>query len=237
MAGRALPVPLQPTPVAPRLPFFFGSRHGGDDPNAPKLGVVPEGAHPGHAHAQARAVDQALFARIHAGDRAAFESCFERYFRPLWVFAYGYLHMGADAEEVVQEVFVSFWQRHESLDLQSTLAVSLYLGVKRQALGARRRSGVTVAEVPTTPAGVVGLASERSATSATTTMGELEQRLDAALDTLSPQRREMLRLRWVEGLELEEIAAIMEIPVSAVKISIQQCIGDIRPILEAPRRD
>jgi RNA polymerase sigma-70 factor (ECF subfamily) len=58
------------------------------------------------------------------------------------------------------------------------------------------------------------------------------QPLDAALAGLSPERRELLTLRFVDDLSLAEIAAALQIPLGTVKSRLHLAIKELR---EDPR--
>ncbi|HLF12027.1 MAG TPA: sigma-70 family RNA polymerase sigma factor, partial [Gammaproteobacteria bacterium] len=52
--------------------------------------------------------------------------------------------------------------------------------------------------------------------------------LDAVLAGLSAERREVLTLRFVDDLSLEEIAAALEIPLGTVKSRLHLAIRQLR---------
>jgi RNA polymerase sigma-70 factor (ECF subfamily) len=52
--------------------------------------------------------------------------------------------------------------------------------------------------------------------------------IDAALASLSPERREVLTLRFVDDLSLAEIAAALEIPLGTVKSRLHLAIQELR---------
>jgi RNA polymerase sigma-70 factor (ECF subfamily) len=52
--------------------------------------------------------------------------------------------------------------------------------------------------------------------------------IDAALGALSPERREVLTLRFVDDLSLAEIAAALEIPLGTVKSRLHLAIKELR---------
>jgi RNA polymerase sigma-70 factor (ECF subfamily) len=52
--------------------------------------------------------------------------------------------------------------------------------------------------------------------------------LDRLLASLSPQRQEILMLRFVDGMSLEEVAAVLEIPLGTVKSRLHNAIRALR---------
>ena len=63
---------------------------------------------------------------IKKGDKSAFEMLFKQYYRMLVIFAAKYLRSYEDAEELVQQVFVSFWEKAPATDITSSLKAYLY---------------------------------------------------------------------------------------------------------------
>jgi len=52
--------------------------------------------------------------------------------------------------------------------------------------------------------------------------------IDAALDALSPERREVLTLRFVDDLSLAEIAVALEVPLGTVKSRLPLALKELR---------
>lgn len=64
------------------------------------------------------------------GDRKAFAEIFERYNDVLFVHAYNKLRNKEEARDVVQDVFVRFWNKREQIELKSNLSGYLYVMVR-----------------------------------------------------------------------------------------------------------
>ncbi|HEY0611469.1 MAG TPA: sigma factor [Chitinophaga sp.] len=64
--------------------------------------------------------DVMLLAQLRAGDPEAFEILFNRYFKLLWMEAYARLDDADEAEDIVQEFFMEFWERQLYLGIQQS---------------------------------------------------------------------------------------------------------------------
>ena len=62
--------------------------------------------------------DKTLMTLLKTGDRPAFTEIYNRYWDRLYFVAYSHLKSEAATEEVVQEVFLTLWQRREQLDIE-----------------------------------------------------------------------------------------------------------------------
>ena len=63
--------------------------------------------------------DLELIALLNTGDQKAFESIYRRYAAELFRYARKTITRKEDCEEIIQEVFSSLWERHESLRILS----------------------------------------------------------------------------------------------------------------------
>jgi RNA polymerase sigma-70 factor (ECF subfamily) len=70
--------------------------------------------------------DAALLQRVTLGDSAAYTEIYNRYWQKLFSIAAHKLNSLADAEELVQDIFLELWNRRETLSVTSKL--SSYLG-------------------------------------------------------------------------------------------------------------
>jgi RNA polymerase sigma-70 factor (ECF subfamily) len=74
--------------------------------------------------------DQQLLDLIRTDDRGAFTELYNRYWDKTYAVALHRLEDEHEAEEVVQEVFLSIWQRRATLQLTHTVATYLAVAVK-----------------------------------------------------------------------------------------------------------
>jgi RNA polymerase sigma-70 factor (family 1) len=63
--------------------------------------------------------DQELIALINQGDEKAFAEIYKRYVADLFRYARKTIYAKEDCEEIIQEVFISLWERRESLRILS----------------------------------------------------------------------------------------------------------------------
>ncbi len=68
------------------------------------------------------------------GDNAAFKTIYQRYWKKLLYFANQKTGHFPDAENLVQDVFASLWQRHKTLTITATLENYLVVSVKYRVL-------------------------------------------------------------------------------------------------------
>ena len=164
--------------------------------------------------------DQELIAAINSGDESAFELLYYRYRD--WVAALAFRFTG-DSElalDVMQETFLYFVKKFPGFKLTSQLKTFLYPAVRNLSIAARRQrdrfsgdaaSNATLEEMPN------DLSVEQSS-----------DRVGAVLRVIPEEHREVLLLRFVEGLSLNEIASALEIPLGTVKSRLHNALEKLR---------
>lgn len=75
--------------------------------------------------------DQTLVDKIQFNDTAAFEELYHRYCYLLYAYCNGKLHSAEDARSIVRNIFVSLWKNRNSLPVDFSISLHLYLEVRK----------------------------------------------------------------------------------------------------------
>jgi len=177
----------------------------------------------------------ALVARIAAGDELAFGTIYREFYRFLWEFAYSLVGSGAVAEDIVQDVFATWWERRSTVSIHTGIDPYLYSSVRYRALNWRRSAkGSTRPDVATTiVADHVGLSQPSLQPDEQASMHDFETALTRAISALPPLRRTAVTLRVRHGLTYAEIAEVMDISAEAVMIHVSRARTALRRVLQA----
>jgi RNA polymerase sigma-70 factor, ECF subfamily len=173
--------------------------------------------------------DRTLLDKAVAGDAAALEALMTRHAGRVYRLAYGITRNPADAEEVVQDVFLTVVRKGGSFEGQAALATWIYRVTTNAALnrrrGKRRELEVSLEEhLPqyTEDGHRAGdrsdlLADWSSTPEQQVLSGESRRVLENAIDSLPDHYRAVLVLRDVEELSNEEVASIVGDSLASVK--------------------
>jgi RNA polymerase sigma-70 factor (family 1) len=74
--------------------------------------------------------DQELVTQMRAGDTACFTEIYDRFSGLLYVYAFKLTSSEDDARDILQDIFISFWDRRENLELRGSLSAYLYSAVR-----------------------------------------------------------------------------------------------------------
>lgn len=159
--------------------------------------------------------DATLVGRSVSGDDQAFGVLVRRYQAPLYRHAWRLTQDRRTAEDVVQEAFVTAWRRLPTLQRAESFRSWLY------QITTRRSIDVVRARRPEAPVDTLAPAVEPAATEAGPAT-RLEQRaqladLAVALQELPVGQRAAWCLREIDELSYDEIAAVLDLPVSTVR--------------------
>ena len=138
----------------------------------------------------------------------------------------------ADADDVAQEGLIRLWRYCERLSAErnmEALAVKVAKNICVEIYRKRTTKTISLTD---------RLESNEASTEADAAIvaGETQQKIDEAMERLSPRERELLRKRHIEGHTAEEIATETGIPKPSVKSMIsmarKKMIKELQKILQ-----
>lgn len=164
---------------------------------------------------------QGLLFRLTSGDAAALGEFYDRYAGLVNGLALRILRNTAEAEDVVQEVFVQVWRQAERFDPSRgsaeawlcTIARTRALDRLRRRASRREEPGEIAPGISATPRNEEALAVRK------------------ALGGLSADQRHALELAYYEGLTHTEIAERLGEPLGTVKTRIRTAMIRLRDVL------
>ena len=169
--------------------------------------------------------DEELIEKVEAGDGAAFEVLYERYFPRVYRFVDKRMGNRADTEETVQEVFINVFSSLGSYRGEAPFAAWV-LGVTRRTIASRFKKK----QHPTVP---LGDAEEPATLSITMPMLQREPtplehyeceerigRLERAVARLTQEQRTLFELHHLYHRPIQEIAQTLRKSEDAVKSNL-----------------
>lgn len=162
-----------------------------------------------------------LIERMRDGNDSALEYFFHQYADDLYYRAWGFIQDTAAAEDIVQEVFIHFWQLRKDLHIKESVSSYLFKAVdnrcrdyieSRQARKYHERMFSAQEDIP--------VDEEEWA--------ELRKLLKEFIDSLPEKCREIFLLACVEGMKYQQIAMQLNVSVNTVKTQLKSAYSKLR---------
>ena len=172
-----------------------------------------------------------LLARIAEGDEKAFAPVFHHYRRKIYSYAYHLCDSSAQADELVQDVFMKVWMHREKLPHILRFDNWLFTIARNQVFDMLKNMAKESAlrrQMAGQPEPGANLVEDVVLTR------ENEEQLQRALDQLSPRQRLIFTLSRHQGMKHEEIASHLHISRHTVKTHLVQALKTLRDILHFP---
>jgi len=169
--------------------------------------------------------DQILFDELKSGNQHAYELLFKKFYKMLVAKAYYILEDEMEAEDVVQNLFVTLWQKMPDLEVRTSLKAYLFGAVHNQCMMNIRSRKVADKRL-----------------NAYTTLVEQESNLDTEAEIplilqsdlelifneLPIQRQRVFRLVYLEDKKYKEAAQEMGLSVNSIKTHLKLAMGSLR---------
>lgn len=177
--------------------------------------------------------DRRLIAECLGGRQDAFGELVSRYQVRLYNAIIRLVDHGEDAADIVQDAFLNAYQSLRSFKGDAEFFTWLYRIAFNTAISLKRKKRATISlDAGGTEGGIdpddpseyikPGRALERS---------EDEAQLQDALNRLSPEHREVLVLKDIEGLKYEDIAEILGVPIGTIRSRLHRARLELRDLL------
>lgn len=175
----------------------------------------------------------ALVEQMRIGHERALEELYDATVGKLYALASAILRSAEDTEEIVCETYAYAWANAARFDASRANALGWLLMLCRsRALDRLRQRRATTnaldvaamrqADIGNTdqPFDILSLMQQRS-------------KVHAALSQLTPERRHLVSLAFLQGLSHQEIADVTQLPLGTVKSHVRRALTQLREALEA----
>lgn len=183
--------------------------------------------------------DRRLIADCLGGRRDAFGELVSRYQARLFNAALRLVNSPEDAADVVQDAFLSAYQALPSFKGDAEFFTWLYRIAFNTAISLKRKRRPAVSlENHTRETGLdPDDPSEYVRPSSSIERTEDERQLRDAIARLSPEHRDALVLKDLEGMKYEEIAEVLGVPIGTIRSRLHRARLELRGLLAGSEAD
>ncbi|MFC3199098.1 RNA polymerase sigma factor [Parapedobacter deserti] len=165
--------------------------------------------------------DEVLFALLRDGDQRAFKALYERYWTPLWSYARNAINDPGDAEDIVQELFMTLWEKRASLRISTSLKAYLYRSTLNKVIDRADRSKYRLSYLQDLKRTYV---EGNYATDSKLFEKELVQRFEACLGKMPPKMRTIFTLSRHHMMTHQQISDSLKISRDNVNRQIKNAL-------------
>ena len=184
------------------------------------------------ASPEAREKLKAAMRRLAAGDRAALEEIYRATSAKLFGICYRILGDEKEAEDALQDVYLTLWRRADRYDATRASPISWLATFARNRAIDRLRTGKVrrgaVAEEEAT-----AIADDAPLAETMLIDIEREARVHSCLETLDETPRDAIRTAFFEGRTYAEMAERMDVPLGTMKSWIRRGLARLKACMEA----
>jgi RNA polymerase sigma-70 factor (ECF subfamily) len=178
--------------------------------------------------------DEQLIVSISQGDRSAFGTLYDRFSTPLYSLALKMLGDDAEAQDLLQEVFLSVWNKASTFRADRGSAFSwVVTQLRNRAIdrirSRRRRGELLEANAPD----LMPVGSNQGSSAENCETNERAREVRSAMEQLSDDQRQVLRMAFFDGLTQAEIAQKLEEPLGTIKARAHRGMARLRTLLRS----
>ena len=177
--------------------------------------------------------DEVLKWKFKRGRDEALTLIYEKYLGPMLTLAMGLLNDPGAAEDVVQDVFVSFAQSRRTFRVRGSLSGYLATSVVNRVRDHKRRLGRQAAGSSRR----VDSGREQARPDQAVILDEQAKLLNAAVAELPDEQREVVLLRLKAGMKFREIAKLQQTSINTVLSRYRYGLEKLQSTLDGEARE
>jgi RNA polymerase sigma factor (sigma-70 family) len=170
--------------------------------------------------------DSEYVIRLQNGEVQAFDALYNRHHRAVYANIFKLVKEATASQDILQEVFIALWEHRLSIDADQSVAGWLFVVSYNKSIAYLKRAlrqAIVRSE----------LGNEVYPDENEVTLRERQvQRLEEAVQQLSPQKRKVLELCKFQGRTYEEVAQELNISKHTVKEYVSLAIGNIKEYIK-----
>jgi RNA polymerase sigma-70 factor, ECF subfamily len=170
-----------------------------------------------------------LMQRVAQGDRAAFRTLYGATSAKLYGVVLRILRRRDLTDEVLQEAYVRIWNNAGSFDPQRASPITWMATIARnRALDeVRKITPVSLDQMPE----ALEIRDPQMLVSEQMEVTDEFKRLQRCLDGLEPQRRDIVKLAYLEGRSREDLGHMFNMPVATIKTWLHRSLKQLKTCL------
>ncbi len=169
--------------------------------------------------------DEQLLSRLKNDDITAFNTIYERYSRPLYLYILSKTDRGETSKDVLQDLFATLWEKRNTLDIQRSLRSYLYQSVRYKIIDLYRKDATYRKYLQQL---IEHFDAQPHNVSETYDYKTKAHEVFEAINLLPARMKEIFMLSRFENLSIEQIALKLDLSQQTVKNQITKALKILR---------
>ncbi|RZT96410.1 RNA polymerase sigma-70 factor (ECF subfamily) [Ancylomarina subtilis] len=171
--------------------------------------------------------EQLIIQKLQNGDESGLRQMFDIYYSPLCVFALKYIDSFDLAEDLVQDIFIGFWENNRVKQLNVSLKSYLFTSVKNNALNYIRKNKSYQIETMNDEFDIL-----MDDSFDPEDLEQMKVKLYQELENLSQQSRNVFEAIIFQNMKYKDVAEDLNISVNTVKTHFARALKQLRNSLD-----
>lgn len=168
--------------------------------------------------------DQELLDAIRHDDEAAFAELFKRYGKEVYKMAYCRVRSKEAAEEIVQNLFISFWDKRTTQSI-TNISSYFYVAVKHKVLNVIESQ---IVQKKYWDYYKTFIPRQENLTERTVEFNELLAAIEKRMEYLPEKSKKVFKLNRLEGHSITEIANALNLSEKAIQYHLTRSLKELR---------
>ena len=177
--------------------------------------------------------DEEIIIQLKDGNMTAFKSLFDSVYLLLYFHCRKFVSDPEDAKDLLQNVFLRFWEKRSEIGIQRSMNVYLFRSVQNECLNYIRSNKIsTTLDESLSDEIKNGLNDNEPSPYSDLVALEIEKIVEETVDNLPDQCKSVFKLSRVNGLKNQEIADKLNISVRTVDTQIYRALKVLKDKLK-----
>lgn len=172
--------------------------------------------------------DIVLWKRLKEGEKSALEQIYRTYAAQLLKYGGKFTRNDQLVEDCVQDLFIELWRNREGLSMTDSIQPYLLLSLRRKIIRQLDKSKKMVSDTEPTDTDFEAEISIDHVLIEEEISSERAAQLKAAMNNLSKRQKEVIYLKYITGLDYEDISDIMSLNYQSARNLVSSALRALK---------
>jgi len=173
-----------------------------------------------------------LWTEVLQGNRQALASLFHLYHQTLFTYGCRIISNEEFIEDCIQELFLTIWEKHDAISQAKSVKAYLFISMRRTIFkNLRKQKNQQNRNIKYAEEKVDQSISIEDLLIEIEYLNEYQEKLEKALNSLSKRGREVIYLKYYNGMSNSEIASLMNIQRQSVYNHVSEAISEMQQLV------